>query len=76
MYRAALRICRHHNPGIKRKLIGKKRVDLASNEEEVPPTNGSCRLEGGHEGTTEDDVIHWGKSMLKADANPKRFEKK
>ena len=40
------------------------------------PTNGSCRLEGGHEGTTEDDVIHWGKSMLKADANPKRFEKK
>jgi len=37
VYRAALRICRHHNPGIKRKLIGKKRVDLASNEEEVPP---------------------------------------
>lgn len=33
-------------------------------------------LRGGHEGTTEDDVIHWGKSMLKADANPKRFEKK
>lgn len=77
VYRAALTICRHHNPGIKRKLVGKKRVDLASNEEEVPPRRMvPVALRGGHEGTTEDDVIHWGKSMLKADANSKRFEKK
>lgn len=47
VYRAALRICRHHNPGIKRKLIGKKRVDLASNEEGVPPSEWFLSTRGG-----------------------------